>query len=164
MILNQKIYLKLDKQPDTIKELLLNLFAYGIYCGMTAVCTYSDEECTIVQCNEGKLRSFDDIFDIVNTYFENTNEEVVMFELLTLDFNLPNPLYIMLSHCAGIKRIRLHYGTGKVCGGYDVFGIKTYDSKWSWDYLLGKLNINNKEELEKFVNYYIEKQKLNNQL
>ncbi len=76
------IYLKIDK-PNTIQELLLQLFScYGYY--NTGAETYFDEACTQIQCESNKWRSFDDIFEIVNTYFPNTEEKEIMHELLIL--------------------------------------------------------------------------------
>jgi len=58
------IYLKLENEPKDLNELFENLFKYDKTCIKTAVKTYEDKECTISQCDAGRYRSFDDLYDI----------------------------------------------------------------------------------------------------
>lgn len=85
-----KIFLKLDKEPDTIEELITELYNYprttgtGIY-KLLSVETYTDDG--KVDCGRGKYRSIDDIIAIVRTYFPKTPylpvpEDIEIFQVL----------------------------------------------------------------------------------
>lgn len=79
------IYLKLEKPPDTIKELIEELFNFAP--GTTSfysVDTFNDKECTDKQCGAGRYRSVDDLVDIFHTYFPDKDKQ----ELFTQLFNL----------------------------------------------------------------------------
>jgi len=148
-----KIYLKLNKKPKTIQELLLELFAYGNNDKRTNVNTYNNKDCTSLQCNENKFRSFDEVYDIICTYFPRTTLKEAIHELISLDFGLENPLYIKMINCSTINRIVLYYTTESF--NSNIFGIAKYNSIYSWDDLLLYLNIKSKEELKSYVKKYI---------
>lgn len=74
------IYLKNGDKASTREELLSMLYgdvsekaiSKGAHT-FTTVATYSNIECTYCQCLAGKLRSFDDIHILMNTYFPKTD-------------------------------------------------------------------------------------------
>ncbi len=144
-----KIYLKLESKPESIKDLLDKLNSYDkvqIICGVE---TFEDEECTIQQCPAGKMRSFDDIFDIVNTYFPGTSEKEIVHELIISKKVRKDGMTLVphLSTCSTMKRIRFMYYTTDTGSIYEG----KYESKYSWGELLAMLDINTYDQLVKYV-------------
>lgn len=149
-----KIYLKLDKKPENIIELLYALFSYGIDTSntVTNVITYNDEECQEIQCDCRKYRSFDDIFDIVNTYFPETPVEEVFKSMLILNIkntDKKSNLYPWLYRCSTIKRIVFCYNYNK---SEQEFSSEKYESKYNWVDLMTMIGIKNQQELKNYIN------------
>jgi hypothetical protein len=64
---NNMIYLKLDKEPSSFIEVLDVLYNKA---HPTTLCpTYIDKECTNIECDADKMRSFQALFEIARTYF-----------------------------------------------------------------------------------------------
>ncbi len=148
-----KIYLKLKRKPKTIEELLLSLFSNGTVAKRTNVITYSDEKCLNIQCIEGKLRSFDEVYDIITTYFPETTLKEIIHNLITLDFKLDEPLYIKMTNCSTINRIVLYYSTDYF--NTSIFDISKYNSKYCWDELLNLLKLKSIVDIKKYVKKHI---------
>ena len=83
------IYLKLDKKPRTIKELLTALFSFPQWGGQTlkSTRTYRNETCSEVECMENKYRSVDNVIEIIQTYFPKTTEKQAIKKLINLTVN-----------------------------------------------------------------------------
>lgn len=93
--------------------------------------TYFDKELKKLQCNKGRLRSFDDILEIVNTYFPSITPKRLIHELLVFD----PPKYINT-----IDGLNTNYSD-----------CNKLNSKYSWHELLAMLGIKNYEEYKKYV-------------
>ncbi len=146
----KKIYVNFEI-PAIIREFLLKFFSHGIFRG--AVETFNDKECTIQQCRANKYRSFDDMFDVIKTYFPNTTEKEFLNELITLSITTghkaPQILYPQLYACSTMRRIRITYVTAQQ---YSLpFQSPKYDSKYSWKELLTMLNINNATGFREYI-------------
>lgn len=72
-----KIYIQTDKRPKTVRELLRKLYSIEIVYNKVkrATSTYSNKECTILQCGPEKNRSFRDVYALCKTYFHNVSEK-----------------------------------------------------------------------------------------
>ena len=149
------IYLKLTEQPETIEELLKALFSVAANHNdrLLNIETYYDKECTKIQCIRAKFRSFEDIFDIVNTYFPNTSEEDVMKSLLFLKLKsrFGSRLYFYPTYCRTICR--------PVCLYYENIMANPFNNKKaeegkilkSWKDLLSQIGIKTDAQFSKAV-------------
>ena len=78
------IYVKHGRKKS-IKEFLIEFFKSEKRNGcLTNVETFKDIECTQLQCDEGKYRSFDEILELVNTYYKNVSAK----KLINILYNL----------------------------------------------------------------------------
>lgn len=100
-----KIYIKYD--PKSINHLLDLLFNPNS-SRYTLLKTYSDPECTILQCNRGTRRSLNDLWYLVTTYFPQTTP----LEFFNAVFGKDLKFYV----CNGIGNVVLHYA-----GNYNIF-------------------------------------------
>lgn len=142
-----KLYVTFGKQ-ETVRLFLEKFFSchqpYEDYIRGTE--TYYDEKCTKLHCPEGKLRSFDDIFDLVNTYYDNISVKELIHTLATLDVKRNgNELFMHTGTCGSIRRIRMLY-VPKGLLPQDISKEK-YDSKYSWKELFNMIGVTNKKKL-----------------
>jgi len=154
------IYIKLKKKPESIKELLTLFFSSELMDDRRLnVESYSNEECTDIQCDRNKLRSFDDILELVQTYFPSAEPKEVIHDLITLDLKTETgrELYPHLGDCSTINRIRFLYY--KEYHYVEFCNIEKRNSKYSWKELLSLLEINNNSELEEYVKKHKKKNK-----
>lgn len=107
------IYLKLEKQPESINELLKELFKNKNGSMVTNVNTYSNKKCTTLQCKKGKFRSFDNVLTLVNRYFPNTTPEQLIKEMLCVKITDSNEniCYLRCGYCSTMRKIRLWYSS-----------------------------------------------------
>lgn len=145
------IYLKIEK-PKTIEELLLQLFTFkGHY--HTGTTTYLDEACTQIQCEENKWRSFDDVYELVNTYFPNTDEKEVMRQLLILPLKKDNgiDLYPYFAFCNKINMCTLMVYPSSGANNKDSLTKTKGVGKYAWGDLLEMFDITNTKELQNYI-------------
>lgn len=94
------IYLKLEKQPESFTEIIDTLYDVekSLY---SLVQTYRDRECTILQCDKNKRRSFQDLFEIGRTYFPKLtiNEFIIYLKNKKLGYYF----------CSHINRVVFHF-------------------------------------------------------
>lgn len=146
------IYIKLKSKPKTVRELLKSLFSYVNTNLVTNVTTYKDRKCKQIQCDSNKLRSFDDVLEVVNTYFPTVSYKTVFKILLTL--KIPNSEKIFnlhMGHCQGIERIRLAYYVGNYPDYNNAKSQPKYESKYSWKELLNEIGIDSEDKLIDFI-------------
>lgn len=146
-----KIYTTFGKQK-TIRE-FIKLFFNNVYSDRrTNVTTFFDENCTQIQCNKGKFRSFDDIYDCVKTYYKSVTPKQLIRILITTDLksSTNQQLYFHMSTCGGIQRQRCLFYSNTY--NANTFTCNQYNSKWSWKELLLMLGVNNQEELIAYTN------------
>lgn len=91
------IYLKLNRKPRTVSELLRKLFSAQsvFYVGIKSVATYYDSDCKQEQCKIGLLRSVDDIVEIAQTYFPNILERDIFRALFKLKLKKNDEIHRM---------------------------------------------------------------------
>lgn len=150
-----KIYLKLDKKPRTIKSLLNSLYSERNDHSVMATNTYSDKQCTVLQCQSYRQRSFDDIKILVKTYFPKTSPKVILKNLILLDPKTKNGTCtgFVFSNCSTIDRIKINYNYVGSNDRKDYyfkncnFDISKYDSEYSWRELFAMLNIHGIQDL-----------------
>lgn len=136
------IYVKF-KKPDTVKEFLA-LFYQLSTNRYYSVETFFDEECAKTQCNYGRNRSFDDLFEIVNTYFSVSVEEL-LHELLTMGIENRNP-YIFT--CFDIQKDVFAISGSIYENTFSYEGLK---SKYKWKEILPLIGINTYGDLCRYV-------------
>jgi hypothetical protein len=147
-----KIYLKLDKKPKNIAE-ILTLF----WKSFGSVKTFHDKECTKIQCGFNKGRSFDDLYYCCKTYFPNVTPKKVFHELVI--YNLNNKIFYP-SNCSTIGKIKINFAEYKNVKHMWIniyeksICYNKYNSIWSWEELFKMLNIKNDEELTKYREKY----------
>ena len=144
------IYLKINK-PDTIQEVLLKLFSRGTYWHKGAQ-TFHDEACTQTQCEPDKWRSFDDVFEIVNTYFPKKNVKDIIQQLLVLPLknNSNNNLYFYPTFCNTINMCTAMFYP-EIVKDIRIFTEVKGIGKYAWGELLELLGITNDEELKNYI-------------
>jgi hypothetical protein len=154
-----KIYLKLNKKPETLKELITELFSIPSWSMVYAVKTYSDEQCTVEQCPEKKRRTITDLRIIANTYFEGTTDKELITELLLLR---PNALHINKCYFCGLictktKDITLCYDHVPYIGDKNEWSVpyenNYFKVEYSWFELIrNNLELNSEVKIIEFIN------------
>ena len=148
MMLTRKIYVQF-KKPKTVRAFLKSFFLGGNTMYYSVI-TYEDKECKRQQCGPNRMRSFDDIFDCVKTYFPAVSEKRVLHELLTAGYsNGGHPLEVALTTCSTMNKIRVVYYPGVPKCHFEH--SRMVNSRYNWKQLLGLLEIKNQQDLEKYV-------------
>lgn len=163
---------------NTLKEFLLQLWIVPApyYYNRKFIQTYSNEKCTKIQCEFGRMRSFDDILEIVRTYFPKTSAEQLFHELLIMEdwvsypeghVYTPNDKILegkricpSLTNCSTMRKIRFTRiydvsNTGPNVN-LDAFCNK-YDSVYSWEDLFESIGFKRSDITTANVNAYIAK-------
>ena len=151
-----KIYTTFGRQK-TVRIFLEKLFSSEYnFQRIQNICTYLDPECKIVQCYKDKFRSFDDIYDCVNTYYKNITPKALIHLLLTLNKKTSSgkELYLHMANCSTINKIRMLYYCDQHSCYNSAFTCSKYGSKWSWKELLEMLGIKSIEDIKNYVNKY----------
>lgn len=68
--------------------------------------TYSDTNCTIIQCEEGKYRSVTELLELVQTYFPKTTLNDVLLIIKRL---IDEGHYIALVWCTVVNKVVVKY-------------------------------------------------------
>src|SRR5882757_5488634 len=97
------IYTKFGRQK-TIRQFIKKFFDNGVgTSSRTNVTTFHDKECNLIQCYPGKYRSFEDIFECIQTYYPSITIQKLMHILLTTTFKYKdNILYLHMGSCSTI--------------------------------------------------------------
>jgi len=151
------IYLKTKKTFLTVHELLKELYSGGIRSyGSSwpqAIVTYKDNtNNSDIQCYQNKIRSFDDLKELILTYFPNLTLEEIVHEIITLDLsNDKQKFYFYPSSCSTIRLITIYYMDRKKDTVHHLEAIPHYSSRYSWKELLALLKINNIYQLYDYI-------------
>lgn len=99
-------------QKKNIKEFLIEFFKSEKKASfLIGVTTYKNPECTIQQCNDNRYRSFDEILELVNTYYKNVSAKKLINILndlkLTDSKNILKKFYIF--YCDDIHKSVILY-------------------------------------------------------
>lgn len=151
-----KIYIKGLENPKDIHTILSELFKRNLGDCMRDVETFSNKECTIIQCSTGRRRSFDDIMDIVHTYLPEARIEEVLHEVLILGVkaaHLGEHKFPYMFICTDINKPVLLY-VSYLCPNTDMNNDRAHMSKYTWTSLLKIFNIENNLSLEKYISNY----------
>lgn len=82
--------------PNSLPDLIAKLFSYPVgNIFFKGAKTWSDKDCTIVQCEECKYRSFEDVLECAQTYFPDTTEEFLLKLLLSIIFESSERKYYL---------------------------------------------------------------------
>lgn len=138
--------------PESPKEFLIAF--YSVLWRDRAYCkeTYFDKECTRLQCSAQRLRSFEDLFELLTTYYTDLTKKDVI-EILSstvLKSNVNVPLYLHISNCSTISRIRVFYYEDINSCALD-FNCSKYNSEFSWADLFKLINVNSREEYREYL-------------
>ena len=151
------IYVKFaeENKPKTVREFLHKFFSSYKEQYLRNVKTYSDKECTILQCNSDKYRSFDDIFELVKTYYPTVSIGTIFKILLTLKPKHNDIVYnLFMMSCSGIKKINCLYVKfkgSKVTHYSDIINNASYDSNYTYKELFNMIGVKNQEDLDNIL-------------
>lgn len=145
------IYIKNYKRTknETISSLIRTLFDCKdkeikiISSIVNSIKTYHDKECTIIQCDSLRRRSFEDIVELCKTYFKNVTDKKIAVELdkLFKEYRLEEKYFKFLycPHvakwviiCSKKKEDKLRY-----C--YDYQNCTSYPDKKNFQYSLNDI-------------------------
>lgn len=146
--IDTKLYVKF-KKTRSVREFLLKFFVAHTSSPTyyTGGATWYNPECTQLQCDINKWRSFDDVYYLVRTYFPTVTPKKLIHELLVLYLNDTTKRYILMGACGGMGRIRIiYYNTPRT--GYDT---NKYSSVYSWPELLAMLDIKKQADLQAYL-------------
>ena len=151
------IYVKFaeESKPKTVREFLHKFFSSYKEQYLRNVKTYSDKECTILQCNSDKYRSFDDIFELVKTYYPTVSIGTIFKILLTLKPKHNQSTYnLFMMSCKNIKKINCLYVKfqGNNVKNYkEIISNTTYDSNYTYKELFDMIGVKNQEDLDNIL-------------
>ena len=153
------IYVKFaeEKKPKSIKEFLTKFFSHRTEHIFQNVETFNDKECTKTQCYRDKIRSFDEVLDLVQTYYKTATPKNVFKTLLDLVItdDQGRKYYLYMMSCSGIQRINLLYYRGREALSQTKYkhicGNPRYYSKYDWKELFAMIGINSNEDLTKYL-------------
>lgn len=160
------IYLKQAQEtpPKSINDLIRMLYPVTSRVTM-ATTTYKDPGCNYLQCDKS-YRSFDDILELVKTYFPEVTEKDVIKKLLSIriiynDIDGEKLLYPNIGTCGTMNRIRFIYvKLATVNTSNDAYMRSMPDSKYSWKQLLEPLGITNSDTLIEYCNKHRENEEV----
>jgi hypothetical protein len=154
-----KIYLKTDQKFKNHIELLRYF-----YRDRQADVTYKNKECTKIQCEPDRLRSFDDLYYLCKTYFPTITYKTVFKTLLRLYYSSNSYEYTyQLANCLAMRRIRYYIVVtlSKNCAEGVLRrainqSIYYYDqpklgSLYSWEELFSMLGLNSRNEIVEYL-------------
>lgn len=147
-----KIYFK-DKKPKNLKNILNTL--YSSQYGSTIKTYHKNNKEYFIQCEDGKMRSFDDYFLICKTYFPKVKIETAFKNLLLFKMNLlkveKNLEGLRLRACSTIDRINISTSEVTLVHNYTNSLLSSkYGSIYSWEELFKMININSVDDLIQF--------------
>ena len=119
---------------------------------------YKNETKSHIQCSKNKIRSFDDILLICQTYLPKVTVEQVFKELLLYKQNLNDVLVkrsaTELSNCSTMRRVRFRLKS--TWNLYDsATSYSKFNSTYSWKELFSLINIYSEEDLLNFYKQHL---------
>ena len=118
----------------------------GVVLGVES---YANKECTNWQCNAQKMRSFEDIFDCVKTYFKTATRKRVLEEILRLNMSYGAfKFYPQFGYCGGMRKIKIYYARGASrFTNLDLTG----KSLQSWNNLFLTLGLKGESQVREYI-------------
>jgi len=141
-----------EKRPRTVKMFLKQFYTNRVdpYIAIGHT-TYHDHECTRRHCSLS-YRSFDDLYDMVRTYYPSIRKKKMIHYLLTTNIPIGDGRRSKphLGICGGMGRIRfIPYREMNV--DHNHLNRRMPNSTHTWMELLNLLGIKNSKELEEYV-------------
>ena len=149
-----KLYVKFaeKEKPKTIREFLVKFYSTKYSNFLKAELTYLDKKCTRLQHEYPRYRSFDDLADLIRTYFPNATDKRVMVFLMKTKILLSNGVVSEphLGICGGMQRIRFipYHGYTPLP---EYFDLKPAQSKYSWKDLFEMIGVHNENEFKEYI-------------
>lgn len=147
------LYVKFAQQerPKTVRQFIRKYYSNHVDPYLAkGHDTYFDPECKRIHCTR-MYRSFDDLLDLVNTYYPSIKPLKLMHYLLTTKIPLQGINRFAKPHlgtCNGMGRIRfIPYNQHSL----DGFKTRMPNSKYTWEELLTPLGITNHAEFEAYI-------------
>lgn len=150
---SNKIYL--PKTPKDLYDLLEILYPRNT--NRKAIETYyKDSKGNMIkQCIANKMRSFDDIWIIANTYFPDIDVREVFKAVLLFNTSLEEVekgiIYKSLANCSTMRRIRYTNSISVMRQVWNNIDCAKYDSIYKWRDLFNMIYINS---LEQWIEWY----------
>lgn len=111
--LNTKLYIKecsIEDKPKKIRDFIRLFYNSNPDYKVTATTTYFDKECTLQHCEKLKLRSFDDLYCLIKTYYPRVTVSLVFYVLITTKMCIGDiKIYPALNVCTTMNRIRITF-------------------------------------------------------
>lgn len=152
------IYVKFaeESKPKTVREFLNKFFSSYKEGYIRNVETYLDKECTVLQCEANKYRSFDDIFELVKTYYPTVKINTIFKILLTLKpkDSSQNTYNLYMMTCGGILKINcLYVKFNSDCVRNYNYIIKqpSHNSNYTYKELFNMVDVKNQEDLNNIL-------------
>ena len=153
------IYVKFaeEEKPKSIKEFLTKFFSSQIEFLFQNVTTYNNKECTSIQCAKNKHRSFDEVLELVQTYYKTATPKNVFKTLLDLVItdDQGKKYYLYMMSCSGIQRINLLYYRGREAQAQtkyeNICNNPKLTSKYDWKELFAMIDINSDQDFTKYL-------------
>lgn len=148
------LYVKfaMEKRPETVRLFLKEFYSrhkdpYTAY----AHNTYSDSACNELHCDKA-YRSFDDLYELVKTYYSSITLKQMVNILLTTKITLQGDVlaYPHLAVCSNMNKIRFIPYRQISCEP-EYINLKMKESEWTWSELLNLVGIKNKKDLEEYI-------------
>ena len=153
------IYVNFER-PRTVKEFLNTFYQEDVYDSYKLVAseTYKDKECTILQCNRNRIRSYDDLYELVKTYYPSYTRKKLTLLLIKSNFN-NKIIGGYFGSCRDMNKIRyipiIKYGVynPEFKNKYSLIcNTMKLKSKYGWKELFSKVGINSQEDFDKIRN------------
>jgi hypothetical protein len=112
--------------------------------------TFFDPECTKLHCSKS-YRSFDDLYDLVKTYYPDTTKKEMIHHLITVNIPTQNGRsFPNLGTCNTMNRIRF-IPYQKMNDRPEHLEMKMLHSENTWMELLGLIGIKSEKELQEYI-------------
>lgn len=150
----ENIYTKFGKK-DSIQEFIFNLFNHRDGYHFFSIETYSDKDCKIIQCHKNTYRSIDDLYKIINTYYNINYRELLHYLLMTRISIIDTIKYPQFIFCSDTDLFTMCFG-GMLLDldsleedhkYYNIYSI----SSISWYKLFLELGIKTQEDLDNYL-------------
>ena len=163
-----KLYVKEIESGD-IKKPKVALDFLRLYFNpltLNRFATYTDKTCVTLQCGANRMRSFDDVYLLLKTYYPKMTIKGTMHRILVLKFTKvdPNNSDIVYHYapsfycCSTMQRIRITIVVKaktkpNYTWDYDyiINNVQKYNSKHSWKELFDMVGIKNQQDLTDYL-------------
>lgn len=144
------IYFK-EANANSLQDLFLSFFRHepgASHPYLHGHKTYSDQKFLYPQCEETKMRSFNDLYDIARTYFPEVTPKEVFETLIAL----PIKVKVQLGFCSTMRRIRFVYlGMENRSSAVNYEEESTSGYPFSWQILGKELGMDTHAKLQEYI-------------